>query len=251
MDNNEKILHRLRMYLYDNPMPKDGKRDFIARIISEQSLSIRQVCKMTRQRGGSDITASAMEHAVELFLREMAYNMCDGYSVNLKWFFAAPCFKGTFDSIDDNYDPVRHKLMFEFHQSLRMRREMEHIHVEIVGQASVGPQIYMVTGKRTGSVDRLLTPSRNAVIKGRRIKITGSDPSVGIRFHSQDDPTAVYTVSPEDIIDNKPSELMIVTPDLPSGYYKLEIATQYARRQLLKEPRSVMFCTMLQVNDPD
>jgi hypothetical protein len=232
-------------------MPRDGERNFIGRITGKQLLSIRDVCEMARNRGGSDIMPSAMEHAVELFLREMVYDMCDGYSVNLKWFLASAGLRGTFASRDELFDQAKHKLMFDFQQGAELRRELENLNAEIVGQADVGPRIHMITDKRTGSVDQLLTPSRNAVIRGRRIKITGSDPSVGIRFHSQDDPSAVYPVAPGDIVSNKPTELMIVTPDLPPGYYKLEISTQYIRKKFLKEPRSVMFDTILQVNDPD
>ncbi|MDR1436500.1 MAG: DUF4469 domain-containing protein, partial [Candidatus Symbiothrix sp.] len=38
---------------------------------------------------------------VNLWLREMAYRLCDGFSVNTGWFTAAVHIKGVFRSMDD------------------------------------------------------------------------------------------------------------------------------------------------------
>jgi hypothetical protein len=76
------ILHRIKAYLYDNLLTTESDHDYIARVISEQSLSIRDICIAAESRGGASLSASAMEHAVNLWLKEMAYQLCDGYSIN-------------------------------------------------------------------------------------------------------------------------------------------------------------------------
>ncbi|MDP9958090.1 hypothetical protein J2X97_003764 [Epilithonimonas hungarica] len=66
------ILHKIKAYLYDNLLTKDDPNDFIARTISEQSLDIKQICNVAVTRDGADIPSVAMEHATELFQKEMA-----------------------------------------------------------------------------------------------------------------------------------------------------------------------------------
>lgn len=108
------ILHRIKAYLYDNPLT-ESPNDFIARVSSEQSLSVKHVAEAAVSRGGADISVAAMEHAVELWLKEMGYQLCDGFSVNTEWFTVSVHIKGVFDSPGDRFDPARHTVVFEFH----------------------------------------------------------------------------------------------------------------------------------------
>jgi hypothetical protein len=41
----EAILHRIKAYLYDNALTKENPNDFTARVSSEKSLNVRQVCE--------------------------------------------------------------------------------------------------------------------------------------------------------------------------------------------------------------
>jgi vacuolar-type H+-ATPase subunit F/Vma7 len=103
-----------------------------------------------------------------------------------------------------------------------------------------------VTDVKTASVNDLLTPNRNLRIAGSKIKIVGTDVSVGVYFVNQD--TAEKTkVDPSEIVNNNPSELIIVIPDLISGTYKLEVTSQYGPSTQLKEPRTTVFDRMLTV----
>jgi len=74
-------LHRIKAYLYDNVLTGDPY-DLMARVSAESSLTIADVSRAAATRGGANITAASMEHAVRLWLGEMAYQLCDGFSVN-------------------------------------------------------------------------------------------------------------------------------------------------------------------------
>ncbi len=65
------ILHRIKANLYPNLLTEDPN-DFAARVISERSLSVKDVCKQAISRGGAQTTAESMETNVNLFLKEMA-----------------------------------------------------------------------------------------------------------------------------------------------------------------------------------
>ena len=234
------ILHRIKAYLYDNALTKDNPNDYVARVISERSLNVQQVCNAAEQRGGSDISAASMEHAVNLFLKEMAYQLCDGYSVNTGYFAALPNIRGVFDSPTEKFNPEKHAILFQFNQGEKLRKELPSIEVEILGTAESGNFISQVTDAKSGSVNDLLTPERNLRITGQKIKIVGESPDNGIYFVNLSTGERVQ-VDASDIVTNNPSELLIVIPLLSSGKYKLEVVTQFSGAVPLKEPRTANF----------
>jgi hypothetical protein len=243
------ILHRIKAYLYENALTELNPHDYVARVSSELSLNVKQIADMATTRGGADMSATAMEHAVNLWLKEMAYQLCDGFSVNTGWFTASVRIKGVFDSPQEHFDPEKHHILFEFQQGAELRKELPSVTVDILGVADSGISIAQVTDVKTGSVNDLLTPGRNLKIAGQKIRVVGEKEGVGILFRSRNHPETVYPVSPEDIAINNPSEILIVIPLLPPDSYSLEITTQFSMgKQLLNFPRTAVFDKVLTVN---
>lgn len=232
-----KTLHKIKAYLYDNFLT-DNPNDYSARVASERSLNVSDICQSAVTRGGADISAESMRHGVELFLKEMAYRLCDGFSVNTGYFTAVPSIKGVFDSPTETFNPQKHSILFQFNQGETMRKDIELIDVEILGVAESGSVIAQVTDVKSGSVNEELTPGFNLKISGSKIKLAGENSSVGIYFKSQLGSTRV---DDSDIVVNNPSELIIVIPALPAGTYQLEVVTQYSNSSFLKEPRTATF----------
>ena len=108
---------------YENLLT-DDQHDFVARVSAERSLSVRDICQSAVERGGSDINAAVMEHAVELFHKEMAYRLCDGFSVNTSWYNASVHIRGVFNSPTASFDPAKHSVAVEFRQGVELRREL-------------------------------------------------------------------------------------------------------------------------------
>ncbi|WP_312903224.1 DUF4469 domain-containing protein, partial [Chryseobacterium taichungense] len=197
-------------------------------------------------RGGADVSASAMEHATELFLKEMAYQLCDGFSVNTGYFTASTTIRGVFDSPSETFNKDKHSIIFQFNQGEKLRAEIPNIEVSILGVAESSAVILQVTDVKSGSVNDLLTPGRNLKIVGSKIKVAGDDPSVGIYF--VDVATQERTkVEPSDIVTNNPSELILVIPALAAGTYNLEVVTQYGGGTPLKDARTATLDKILTV----
>lgn len=240
------ILHRIKAYLYENLLTEDPN-DFIARVSSERSLSIRDVAGSAISRGGADIAVHVMEHAVDLFLTEMAYLLCDGYSVNTGWFIVSVHIKGVFNGPNDRFDPERHNIAFEFRQGDKLRKELSSVEIELMGVADTQLNITEVIDVKTGTVDSLITPNRNLRIRGVKLKIVGDNEANGVYFvncttHER------TKVDPTDIVINNPSELMVVIPDLPAGTYALEVTGQFSGSSTpLKESKTCVFNKKLTV----
>jgi hypothetical protein len=254
------VLHTIKAWLFDNQLTED-QNDFAARVSAERTLSVREICRSAVERGGADIHAEAMEHAVELFHQEMAYRLCDGFSVNTGWYNASTHVKGVFTSPTDAYDPQRHTVAVEFRQGAELRRELGMVSVNILGRAEPGFFIAEVTDLRTGSVNDLLTPGRNLRITGGKLKVEAApDPSApaqptagassdtcGVYFVNQTDGTRVK-VDEADLVENLNAHLLIVIPPLDKGTYRLEVTTQFTGNKPLKAPRTTTFDRLLTVS---
>jgi hypothetical protein len=241
-------LHTIKAWLYENLLTQEKPNDYIARVHSEHSLGISDICESAVARGGADISASAMEHAANLFLKEMAYRLCDGFSVNTGWFTAGVHIRGVFDSPVETFDPKKHTLLFEFHQGSTLRKELELVSVDILGIAETGVTVAQVLDVKTGSINDEITPNRNLKISGHKIKIDGDSNDNGVYFINQDTQER-SKVELSDMVINNPSEIIVVIPELNAGAYQLEITTQYSgnSKQHLKEPRSTTFDKTLTV----
>jgi hypothetical protein len=243
----ETLLHRIKAHLYDNPLTKDDPNDFVARVNAERSLSVKEICAMATARGGADISAAAMEHAANLFLQEMGYQLCDGYSVNTGWFTAGVHIRGRFDNPRAHFDPAKHTLLFEFNQGALLRKELPLIKVDIEGVAESGIVILQVEDVRSGSVNDLLSPGRNLRITGNKIKIVGEAFEIGVFFTTTDN-TQCFKVEENDIVVNNPSELIVVTPPaLPPNTYYMTVTTLFNPGHILKTPRTGKFDKTLTV----
>ena len=241
------VLHTIKAYLYDNLLT-DNPNDFSARVSSERSLSIGDICTSAATRGGADIAAESMKHAVELFLKEMGYQLCDGFSVNTGWFTASPSIKGVFYSPIEKFNPDKHSVLFQFNQGELLRNELASVTVDVLGVAESGAFIAQVLDVKSGTVNDLLTPDRNLKIGGAKLKIAGEAPhETGVYFVNQTTQARVK-VDESDMVTNNPGEVIVVIPALTAGSYKVEIVTQYSQGKLLKEPRVMLFDKILTVN---
>ena len=239
------ILHRIKATLFLNWLT-DDPNDYSARVVSERSLSISEICSSAVNRGGAATTAEAMEHNVNLFLKEMGYQLCDGYSVNAGYFTATTLIKGVFNSPTETFNAQKHSIQFLFNQGETLRKELANVQVDITGVSDSSITVAQVTDVKTGSVNDLLTPNRNLKIKGYKLKLAGENPNVGVYFVNQSTNERTK-VAADDIVTNNPSELVIVTPELAPGTYTLEVTSQFTNSNLLKDPRTSVFEKILTV----
>ena len=241
----EEVLHRIKVNLYENFLT-DNPNDLSAKVISERSLGPKEICQTAVKRGGAATTAEAMEHNVMLFLKEMAYQLMDGYSVNTGYFTANAQVRGVFDNAKESFNPQKHSILFRFNQGDLLRKEIPNVQVQIMGVGDSGIVISHVVDSKTGSVNDLITPNGTLKIKGGKLKIAGDSPDIGVYFENEAGNTV--KVPENDIIVNNPSELIVVVPSLAAGMsYKLVVRNQYSGATLLKEPRTGTFEKMLNV----
>ena len=234
------IFHKIRAFLYKNLLT-DRLDDFVARVISDRSLNAREVCEASVTRGGADTTVAAMEHHVRLFMKEMTYQLCDGYSINTEWFNLSVHVKGVFDSPTERFNPDKHTVVVEFRMGTEMRKALTEVDVEIMGVADGAGEILRVVDVKSGTTNSRLTPERNLRIQGDKLKIAGDGLQNGVWFVNQANGESTK-VDDSDMVLNNPAELLLVIPMLAAGKYHVEVVTNFTgSNKLLKEARTIKF----------
>ncbi|MDR0563272.1 MAG: DUF4469 domain-containing protein, partial [Spirochaetaceae bacterium] len=215
---------------------------FIARADDEASLSVEDVCAALKNRGGFTGSYDDLTEHVRQFFDEAAYQLGDGFSVNLKYFSIHPRIGGTWENAAERFSPEKHKIGFSFRTLKPLRDLAEHVEVLIEGVADTGGFIAEVVDVTTEAVNESLTPGGMFSITGHKLKISGPDPSCGIYFVSGAAPAQRVQVGGH-LAENSAGKLIGIIPALSPGQWKIEVLTQYsgASNNPLKSPRTIAY----------
>ncbi|MDR1220842.1 MAG: DUF4469 domain-containing protein [Treponema sp.] len=236
------VLHRIRVKLYPNYLA-NVEGAYIARTDSEASLSIEEVCAALKIRGGFTGNYDDLVDHVKQFFDEAAYQLCDGFAVNTRYFSIYPNVGGTFDDAVQGCgarDVRKHPVTFRFRARAPLRALASHIAVEIEGMADVSGYIGKLLDISAESVNDALTPGGIFIITGHKIKITGKNPDIGVYFVSAQDAGARVKASGR-LAENTASKVVGIVPALDAGAWKVAIKTQFSGygSKGLKEPRVI------------
>jgi len=237
VNNYMGVLHRIRIKLYPNYLPK-VKGAYIARTDDEASLSIEEICETMKVRGGFAGNYEDLVENIKKFFDESANRLCDGYSVNLKYFSIHPSIGGSFASVDEAYDPKKHPLSFRFRARSPLRNLTRHIAVDVLGLANANAFIDEFTDTDERFVNSQFIPGDLFSLTGYNIKIAGEDPGCGVFFVPLDDPSKA--VKAARIAENSASKIIGMAPDTGYARNKIEVRTQFSGSStLLKTTRVI------------
>lgn len=240
------VLHRIRAKLYPNYL-HTIPGSFIARTDDEASLGVDSICAALKNRGGFTGNYDDLVEHVRQFLDETAYQIADGYSVNLKYFSIHPRISGTWESAAEKFDPVKHRIGFGFRVLKALRDLAEHIEVFIEGEADTGGFIAELIDVTSEAINETLTPGGMFSLSGHKLKLAGNDPACGIYFVSASNPSQRIAVSSH-LAENSPSKLIGIIPALSPGQWKIEVVSSFGSGgALLKEPRTIVSRTVFTV----
>ena len=239
INNYQGALHRIRVKLYPNYLP-NVKGTFIARTDDEASLSIAKICETMKDRGGFNGKYEDLVEYVKQFLNEVAYQLCDGFSVNLHFFSIHPNIGGTFESLNDSRDTEKNPVKFKFRVLKTLRNIAQHITVELVAVADGNAFIDEFIDTEEDSVNGLYIAGNIFSLSGNKIKVAGDDPGCGVFFVPVDDPSQAVKVTR--IGENSATRIMGIAPDTHHAQNRIEVRTQYtgSGTTYLKTPRVIV-----------
>jgi hypothetical protein len=237
-NNVDDVLHRIKVNLHQNYLPTvDGK--YLARTENESTLSINKICAAMKNRGGYAGSYDNLVENIRMFLDECAYQLCDGYAINLKYYSIHPNISGTFESERETHNHKKNPINFKFRTLRPLSKLIEHIAVEIMGVSEGNAFIDQYIDRDGEAVNDTYSAGDMFCITGSKIKVAGDDPNCGLYFVAVDDPTQAVKV--QRIGENTGTMVTGITPTTSHSRIKLEIRTQYSGSTaiMLKKPRTI------------
>jgi hypothetical protein len=230
------VLHVIRAWLYPNYLEHGGK--YIARVKTEKTLTVEQVCTEAVTRGGSDLNYDTMVEAVNAYFDEAFYQLADGFSIENDFYTLRLKIGGTVDHPNGKIDPAKNKVEITFRKRKALDDTLSHVTVEIEGVAENTAYIAEALDVASGTIDERLTPGSVIVVLGSRIKVEGDDPSCGLYLVNAADGAAIKVTG--NFVENHASRLAAQLPALAAGTYRVRVVTRYSGgNTLLKEARQI------------
>ena len=225
INNVTEVLHRIRVKLYPNYLP-NVEGAYIARTDSEASLNIEQVCAALKNRGGFGGDYEDLVEAVKQFFDEAAYQLCDGFAVNVGYYSVHPNVGGTFNTVTEAHDHKKHPITFRFRANNKLRKLVEHIGVDIEGIADSSGWIDEFIDADENSINTLYVPGNQFILHGHKIKVAGDAPGVGVFFVPVSDPSKAVKV--KRIAENTSTKIIGITPKTEELHNRIEVRTQFS-----------------------
>ncbi|MDR1455356.1 MAG: DUF4469 domain-containing protein [Tannerella sp.] len=189
---------------------------------------------------------------VQVFLRECALAVSEGYNVVTSLFHATIGFNGTVYAKDlgHNVPAGQVNARIALTQGEYAREEIGNLTVSVAEQpAPTGPIIQDVTNPVSGVSDTLNTGAM-ALIQGMRLAVRGDRPDeIGVFFTAADGTASVYIPAGQ-LSPNTPTRLQFVLPaGVIPGEWRVKVATQSgsSARVFTKEIREYEYPNIITV----
>ena len=226
----------LKAWLADNTVTGENKGEKILVLENAGNLTLGDILeKMKKQDTG--LRMETLAHAVDLYHRTLMESVLTGYSINTGLFRMVPQFKGVVEN--GVWNPATNSLYVLLQQDKVLREGIAETSVKILGKKGSSAYISGSQDIATRATDGSATPGSPFRLKGKNIKVAGTDEAVGVYLLSSNGDRT--KLSMDKIVINYPSEVLVLLPaDLAGGDYELQIVTQFtAGNWLLRTPRTI------------
>lgn len=233
----EEIKYQINGQLADNTVTTDNKEDMILVPVSIGNADEERIISEMKAED-SGLREETIRHVHDLEKRVVKRLLMSGYSVNAGLYYASTSFRGVIE--DSAWDAAKNSIVVNFNMGTDLREAIKKTTVNIIGEKGAAMYIGGVTDASTRATDASATAGRAFTLKGSKLKVAGTDESVGITLTSESG--TVTRITEDLMVKNNPSEVIFIIPaDLANGTYQLKLTTQCSSnsKQLLKTPRSV------------
>lgn len=227
----------LKGWLANNTVTGESNGDKILVLESAGNLTLDDVLSEMKKED-TGLRKETLAHAVDLFHRTLAELVLSGYSINTGLFRMVPQFKGLIEN--GVWNPDTNSIYILMQQDKVLREAIAETSVKILGEKGASAYILGSQDTTTRATDGSATPGRTFRLKGKNIRVAGTDESVGVYLVASDG--SKTKLGMDRVVANNPSEVIVLLPsDLAEGNYELQIVTQYSGgTKQLKAPRTVI-----------
>lgn len=208
----------LHYHLIPNHLHPNGS-SFMAVSSNTENYTLDDVFnRMVRE--GSTITKAEALAVFEEITQNIIEIVEDGNSVTTPLINVSSSVKGAFEDKEERFNPNKHRIRITTAAGKRLAKSATDINPQKVAGKKRRPDITYFKDVESDTTNKTITPNSPVCIIGSLLKFDENDPEQGIFFIDTESRKETKVESP---IKNKPSELIFVNPDLPTGTYRLEI----------------------------
>jgi uncharacterized membrane protein len=219
----------IKAIAYPNELTRDVNNDYYLLPQSAGTLNHDDIIRRleAKEIATKNVNGKAF---VQLFLRECAIAVAEGYSVITGMFRASVSIKGVVytEQLGHNVAADRVNVRVNLSAGAYAREEISvNTTVQIAEQtAPTGPMIQKVTNPVAGEIDTL-TPGAMVLLQGMRLAVRGDrEDEIGVFFTSVTSGDTVR-IPAANISPNTPSKLQFVLPQtVTAGEWRVAVATQ-------------------------
>lgn len=233
----EPIKYQINGQLVDNTVTKDNTEDVILVPVSIGSANeARIIAEMKAEDSG--LREETIQHVFDLQKRVVKRLLMSGYNVNTGLYHASVSFRGVIEN--SQWNPQKNTIVVNFNVGADLREAIKQTSVNIIGEKGSAMYVAGVQDASTRAQDASATAGRAFTLTGGKLKVAGTDPSVGITLTNEKGQVTPVT---EDLyVSNTTSKVTFIIPaGLADGTYELQITTQYSGgKQQLNTPRHIV-----------
>ena len=234
----DEIKYQINVQMADNTVTKDDPDDKIFVVVSSGTADKeRVIAEMMAVNPG--LERETLRHVLDLENRVIQKLLLTGMRVNNGLFEAVPQCKGVVHGTA--WDPAINSVYINFTQGKEIRDTIRATAINVIGEKGSAFFLSSSLDAATGATDFTATAGANFTLTGKNIKITGSDPEIGITLTGPGETATVTKITAGAIGVNQPSKLVFVIPaTLAEGDYTLTLTTRYSGSSAgLKTPRGL------------
>lgn len=244
--NTQDDLNTVQVELYELPISGE-KGNFYGRINRTKTITEEGLIQLAA-KNRSDVNPATMRLCMSL-LKDVAINeLLAGASVHFGLAHFNLSVNGVFVGNNPQWNADIHQLKTNISASRELNEAIKSTQPVVKGKAQDAMYITKLYDLKSKTTNKQITPGGMVNINGKRIRIVGDDPNIGIFLINVNDHT-VTKIDESDISHNKPSAItMLIPPNLTAGEYQLQLVTQFitATKQL-KKARTYLFEYLLSV----
>lgn len=209
----------MKYYLKENQLTEEN--NYAARVLTEESHDLDAIIRLMLEKRNvvskTDITAvfTAFFQIVEECIQR-------GENINLPIFNLGYSITGVFDEDTDVFDPEKHHVNVNLTNGTQVKKAIEQVKLTKVDSVQTDPVINSFIDIATQSKNDKLSKNSLFEVHGKRLKIAGEDPGIGLFFVAEDGTETKVSL----IAENGQKKLIGQSPDLPAGKYRVRVKTQ-------------------------
>lgn len=214
----------LKYFLIDNPLTPDPT-DHRAVSKHDKTATEEDVIDLISYRNVG-VSRSQIKAVLDEYIVAVQRLLKEGNKIQVPLVSITPTVAGVFLDNKDNFDRARHGVNINVRAGVELAAMAALIEPERVQPEPSIPVINTFLDITSGQEDQLITPGQPAKVFGLNLRIDIADAKQGVYFvrtdNNKETKVSVF-------VDNQPSKLAFVVPNLSKGEYLLRIRTEFNR----------------------